>query len=425
MNSTVGKYRWRIVALLFFATAINYIDRQVLSLVATDEGFIHDLGLADADGKLNKELFGYLDAAFKGAYALGFLIMGSVLDKFGSRKGFSFAIVLWSVSAAGHALAKSISGLGIGRFFLGLGEAANYPACVKTVAEWFPKKERSFATGLFNAGSNIGAILAPILVPFLVINYGWQSAFVVTGAFGFIWLFFWLITYKKPAEHPKVSKEELAYICSDEEVEPAKKISWIKLLSYKQTWSFALGKMLTDPVWYLFLTWLPTFFKEEHKVDLKTMFIPMIVIYLVSDGGSILGGWFSSHLIKKGWTINKARKLTMLICALAVTPIFFASMTSNISVAIGLISLAAAAHQAWSANLFTTVSDSFPKSAVASVVGIGSMMGSLMGMFVAAITGLVYQKYGPIPLFVVASCAYLPALLLVNVFNKNLEPVVV
>ena len=425
MTPTISKYRWRIVALLFFATAINYIDRQVLSLVATDEGFIHDLGLADAEGKLNKELFGYLDAAFKGAYALGFLVMGSVLDRFGSRKGFSFAIVLWSVSAAGHALAKSVSGLGIGRFFLGLGEAANYPACVKTIAEWFPKKERSFATGLFNAGSNIGAILAPILVPFLVITYGWQSAFVVTGIFGFIWLFFWLISYKKPAEHPKVSGEELAYICADQEAEPAKKISWMKLLSYKQTWAFALGKMLTDPVWYLFLTWLPTFFKEEHNVDLKTMFIPMIVIYLVSDGGSILGGWLSSHLIKKGWTVNRSRKVTMLICALAVTPIFFASMTSNISVAIGLIALAAAAHQGWSANLFTTVSDSFPKSAVASVVGIGSMMGSLMGMFVAAITGLVYQEYGLMPLFIAASCAYLPALFLVNLFNKKLEPVVV
>ena len=349
--------------------------------------------------------------------------MGNVLDKLGSKKGFSISIVLWSIAAAGHALARSIFGLGIGRFFLGIGEAGNFPACVKTVAEWFPKKERSFATGLFNAGSNIGAILAPLMVPFLVIQYGWQSAFIVTGALGFIWLIFWIITYKKPEEPSKLSSEELAYINSDKEVEPKNKIGWFKLLTYKQTWAFAFGRMFTDPVWFLFLTWLPIFFKEEHNVDLKSMFIPMLVIYLISDAGSILGGWFSSNLIKKGYTVNKARKLTMLICAIAVTPIFFASITSNIYIAIALISLATAAHQAWSANLLTTVSDSFPKSAVASVVGIGAMTGALMGMIVAALTGLIYQEFGPIPLFVFASCAYLPALFLLNRFNKTLEPI--
>ena len=421
MQEKTSKYRWRIVALLFFATSINYIDRQVLSLVVTDEGFLRAVGLANPDGSLNKEIFGYLDAAFKGAYALGFMVMGTVLDRFGSKKGFGFAIVLWSVAAAGHALAKSVVGIGIGRVFLGIGEAANFPACVKTIAEWFPKKERSFATGVFNAGSNIGAIIAPLLVPFLVLNYGWQSAFIVTGALGFVWLFFWLLTYKKPEEHRGVSPAELAYIKSDQEEEGTAKTPWKKIVGLRQTWSFAFGKMLTDPVWYLYLTWLPIFFKEQHHVDLKAMFLPMIVIYLLSDVGSVAGGWFSSRLMQKGWSANKARKLTMLICGVAVTPIFFASMTSNLNIAIALIALATAAHQGWSANLFTTVSDSFSKSAVASVVGFGSMMGALVGMLVAATTGFVYQEFGPMPLFVFASCAYLPALLLVHLYNKKLE----
>lgn len=400
--------RWRVVALLFFATTINYIDRQVLSLIVTDKGFLADVGLLGVDGKLNKELFGYLDALFKGAYAIGFLVMGYVLDKAGTKKGFSLAISIWSLAAVAHALVKSIMGLGIMRFFLGFGEAGNFPASVKTVAEWFPPRQRSFATGLFNAGSNIGAILAPLIVPFLVINYGWEYAFIVTGLLGFIWLFFWLITFRNPA-HIQIAGEP----------EIQRRIPLKHLFLNKRTWSFASGKMLTDPVWYLYLTWLPTFFKEQYNVDLKSMFLPMLVIYLVSDGGSILGGWFSSYLIKKGWTVSKARKTTMLICALAVVPIFFASITSNVAVAIGLISLATAAHQGWSVNLFTSVSDSFPKTAVASVVGIGSMAGAISGMIVAALTGIIYQRFGPVPLFIICSCAYLPALMLVNRLNRK------
>jgi MFS transporter, ACS family, hexuronate transporter len=416
----MGNYRWRICSLLFFATTINYIDRQVLSLVATDNTFLNEVGLMGQDGKLNKELFGYLDAAFKGAYALGFLFMGNLLDKIGSRKGFSFAIIIWSLAAVGHSFVRSISGLGIFRFLLGFGESGNFPACIKTVAEWFPKKERSFATGIFNAGSNIGAILAPIMVSFLLINYGWEYAFIVTGMLGFIWLFFWLLLYKKPNEHPWVSPGELNYI-SSEPAESPERIPWITLLGKRKTWAFACGKFLTDPVWWIYLTWLPTFFKEEHGADIKSMILPMIIIYLISDLGSIGGGWLSSHLIKSGWTVNKARKFTMLICALCVVPIFFAGLTSSLWVAIALISLATAAHQGWSANIFTIVSDSFPKQATASVTGIGGTFGAIGGMLMAAGGGIMYQSYGPSPLFIISSFAYLIALAVISLLNPDLD----
>lgn len=415
-------YRWRICALLFFATTINYIDRQVLSLVVTDNTFLEATGLKGLDGKLNKELFGYIDAVFKGAYAIGFLVMGNILDKMGTRKGFSIAIVVWSIAAICHSFAKGFVGLGIFRFFLGLGEAGNFPASVKTVAEWFPKKERAFATGLFNAGSNIGAILAPFLVAFLIINYGWEYSFIVTGLFGFVWLLFWLLVYKKPQEHPSVSPSELAYINHDNEAEAtSEKIPWLSLLAIKRTWSFASAKFLTDPIWYIYLTWLPTFFKEKYGIDIKSMIIPMITIYLVSDLGSVGGGWFSSYLIKKGWNINKARKFTMLICAICVVPIFFVGLISNLWITIALISLAAAAHQGWSANLFTTVSDSFPKNVVASITGIGSMSGAIGGMIMAASAGLIYQNYGPVPLFVISSFAYLLALIPFSYLNPDLD----
>jgi MFS transporter, ACS family, hexuronate transporter len=420
LNKVVGSYRWRICTLLFFATTINYIDRQVLSLVVTNDTFLNDVGLMGPDGKLNKELFGYLDAAFKGAYAMGFLVMGNLLDKIGTRKGFSIAIILWSLAAAGHSMARGISGLWIFRFLLGFGEAGNFPACIKTVAEWFPKKERSFATGLFNAGSNIGAILAPVLVAFLLGTYGWEYTFIVTGTLGFLWLFFWLLIYRKPSEHTSLSASEFSYIHSDP-AEAEVKIPWIGLLGKRKTWAFAGGKFLTDPVWWIYLTWLPTFFKEQHHIDIKSMIVPMITIYLISDLGSIGGGWLSSHLIKSGWSINKARKLTMLICALCVVPIFFAGFTSNLWVAIALISLATAAHQGWSANLFTMVSDSFPKQATASVTGIGGMSGAIGGMLMAGFGGLIYQNYGPAPLFIISSFAYLVALGVVSYLNPNLD----
>jgi MFS transporter, ACS family, hexuronate transporter len=419
-GSGVGNYRWRICALLFFATTINYIDRQVLSLVVTDNSFLNDVGLMGANGKLNKELYGYLDAAFKGAYALGFLFMGNLLDKIGTRKGFSLAIIIWSIAAAGHSFVRSIFGLGVFRFLLGFGEAGNFPACIKTVAEWFPKKERSFATGIFNAGSNIGAILAPVLVSFLLFSYGWKYTFIVTGTLGFIWLLFWLLIYKKPNEHPSVSQKELNYINSEPE-ESAAKIPWTTLLANRKTWAFAGGKFLTDPVWWIYLTWLPTFFKEEHGVDIKSMILPMIIIYLISDLGSIGGGWLSSHLIKSGWTVNRARKFTMLICALCVVPIFFAGLTSSLWIAIALISLATAGHQGWSANIFTLVSDSFPKQATARVTGIGGTFGAIGGMLMSAGGGLIYQNYGPAPLFIISAFAYLVALGFISLLNPDLD----
>lgn len=406
--------------MLFFATTINYIDRQVLSLVVTDDSFLNELGLKGSDGKLNKEMFGYIDATFKGAYAIGFLLMGNLLDKIGTRKGFSVAIVVWSIAAMCHSFAKGFVGLGVFRFFLGLGEAGNFPASVKTVAEWFPKKERAFATGIFNAGSNIGAILAPMLVAFLIVEYGWKYTFIVTGFLGFIWLSFWLLIYQKPAEHRNVSAAELAYINSDAE-ESTEKPSWLSLLGKRKTWSFASAKFLTDPIWWIYLTWLPTFFKEQYGIDIKSMIIPMITIYLISDLGSVAGGWFSSHLITKGWSINKARKTTMLICGICVVPIFFAGLTSNLYVAIALISLATAGHQAWSANLYTTVSDSFPKNVVGSVTGIGSMAGATGGMIMAAAGGVIYQHYGPVPLFFISSMAYLIALIPFSYFNPDLD----
>ncbi len=422
MRFDIGGYRWRICALLFFATTINYIDRQVLALVVTDHTFLADVGLLGADGKLNKEMYGYLDAAFKAAYAIGFLIMGNLLDRIGNRKGFSLSIFIWSVAAMGHAAVHSIPGIGAARFLLGLGEAGNFPGSVKTAAEWFPKKERAMATGIFNAGTNIGAILAPLMVPWLVLNYSWRWAFIVTGSLGFIWLIFWLVMFRRPEEHPKVSREELAYIQSDPP-EATARIPWLRLLRYRQTWAFAVGKLMTDPVWYLYLTWLPTFFKEEHAIDIKSMFVPMAAIYLVSDVGSIAGGWLSSHLLHSGWSANRARKTTFLVCACAVTPIFSAAFTPNIWAAIALIGLATASHQGWSTNLYTIVSDCFPKHAVASVIGIGGTCGAVGGMVMAALSGIIYQRFGPAPLFVYGSCAYLLSLGLVHLLNPRLEPV--
>ncbi|MDX2195051.1 MAG: MFS transporter [Cytophagales bacterium] len=420
MNENVGSYRWRILALLFFATTINYIDRQVLALVVTDTGFMTDTGLAGTDGKLNKELYGYLDAIFKGAYALGFLFMGNFLDKIGNKKGFSLALVIWSIAAVGHAVARNFAGLSFFRFLLGFGEAGNFPGCVKTVSEWFPKSERSLAVGIFNAGTNIGAILAPLIVPFLVINYNWQTAFVITGLLGFIWLIFWILIYQKPQDSTALSASELAHIQSDGE-DVKNTMKWGGLFSKKQTWSFAAGKFLIDPVWFIYLTWLPTFFKEQHGVDLKSMFLPMLIIYLISDGGSVAGGWLSSYFIKIGKSTSFARRTTMLIGACFAVPIFMASQVSNIWVAIALISIAAAAHQWFSANLYAIVTDTFPKQATASVTGIGGTGGAIGGMIIAAASGVIYQNIGPWPLFAYGSVAYLTALAVVFGINKNLE----
>jgi ACS family hexuronate transporter-like MFS transporter len=408
----IGNYRWRICALLFFATTINYIDRQVLGILAPQ--------LQESIG-WNEIEYSRIVTAFQAAYAIGYMLMGSLMDRVGTRRGFSFAVTFWSIAAMAHAFARTAFGFGVARFALGFGEAGNFPGAIKTVAEWFPKKERAFATGIFNSGSNVGAIVAPIAVPLIALNWGWEWAFILTGALGFIWLVFWLLLYREPAEHPRVSREELAHIQSDPP-ESTVKIPWLSLLPHRQTWAFAMGKFMTDPVWWFYLYWLPKFLNQEHGLTLDKIGLPLVVIYLVSDAGSIIGGWGSSYFIKRGWSINASRKFTMLIAALAVTPIYFASQTDDLWMAVALISLATAAHQAWSANLYTLVSDLFPRRAVGSVIGIGGTMGAIGGMFVATAAGYLLQSTGSyVPLFIIAAAAYLLALLVIHLLTPRLQ----
>lgn len=426
-------YRWRICALLFFATTINYVDRNVLSFTMINDAFRKDmLGLpatallTDADVGHFKELMGYVDACFKLAYAIGFLIAGYLIDKLGSRKGYAISLTIWSIAGVLNGFIGSVRSLSFTRFLLGLGESGNFPSAVKTVAEWFPKKERSLATGIFNAGANIGIIGTALMVPYITTNYGWRPAFIVTGLLGFIVLIFWLLVYRTPEQHPQLSATELAYIHSDNEVDGTK-IPWTKLLGFRQTWAVAMAKFLADPIWYFYLTWLPDFFNSgealDHKLDLKNIGLPFIVIYIVSDIGSVFFGWLSSKMIAKGWSVNKARKTTMLICGLCVAPIAFASVTHSTYIAVALIALAAAAHQGWSANVYTLASDMFPKKSVGSVIGIASMMGAIGGTIFAASTGVIRVKFGYVPLFVIAGGAYLTALVLVHLLAPKLKPV--
>jgi ACS family hexuronate transporter-like MFS transporter len=417
--AAAGRHRWTVCALLFFATTINYMDRQVLGLLAPE--LEKQLGWSE-------QQYGNITAAFQGAYALGLLTVGRVLDRIGTRRGFTYAISAWSVAAMAHALAGSAFGFSIARFALGLGEAGNFPAAIKTVSEWFPKKERALATGIFNSGSNVGAIFAPLMVPYIAMHFGWRWAFIIVGGLGFIWLAFWLALYHKPEEHPTVSQAELAYIASDREEEATsatKGVPWLQLLGYRQTWAFAMGKFLTDPVWWFYLSWLPKFLNKTYGLTLDKIGLPLVVIYLIADVGSIGGGWLSSTLLRRGLDVNAARKIALLTCALAVTPIILASRTSDLWAAVFLIGLAAAAHQGWSANMFTLASDCFPRRAVGSVVGIGGMAGALGGMFVASAVGWLLEKTGGnyVPLFVIAGFAYLFALTVIQILAPRLKPV--
>jgi ACS family hexuronate transporter-like MFS transporter len=417
INERIGKRRWIICALLFFATTINYIDRQVLGLITTDETFRAVVGWDPIK-------YGWINTAFQGAYAAGLLVVGALMDRFGTRRGFSITMVVWSVAAMAHSAARSALGFGVARIALGLGEAGNFPAAIKTVAEWFPRKERALATGIFNSGSNIGAIIAPLTVPFIAVNYGWQWAFIMTGAIGFIWLIFWLAIYQKPDQDKKLSRAEFAHIQSDSE-EPVKRIPWARLLVYRQTWSFAIGKFLTDPVWWVWLFWLPPFLNAKFGLDITQIGPPLIVIYIVADIGSIGGGWLSSTFIKRGWSVNFGRKISMLICAVCVVPVVFATLTPNLWTSVLLISLAAAAHQGWSANIFTTASDMFPRQAVGSVVGFGGMTGSIGGMILQASVGfIVAYTNSYFSVFIIAASAYLVALLLMQLLTPRLEPIV-
>jgi ACS family hexuronate transporter-like MFS transporter len=411
---SVGWYRWVICALLFFATTINYVDRTVLGVL--EPHLKQEIGWTATQ-------YGDINSAFNLAYAIGFLFAGWMMDRIGTRWGYSISLTVWSLAAAAHAFAGSVWGFAAARFALGIGESGNFPAAIRTVAEWFPKKERAFATGIFNAGSNVGAILAPALVPILFAVWGWKAAFIATGLAGLVWVFFWWPLYRPPREHPKVSPEELAYIESDPP-DPAVKIPWLELLPHRQTQAFAIGKFLTDAVWWFYLFWFAKFMNEQFGVDIKTIGLPMITVYLLADVGSVAGGWQSSWLLGRGWSANAARKTAMFTCALCVVPVVAAPLVGNKWIAVLLIGMAAAAHQGFSANLFTLTSDMFPRRAVGSVVGIGGFCGAIGGVLMNLSAGRLRDMTGNyFAMFAIAASAYLTALLIIHLLVPKLEPV--
>ena len=417
MEPKIGRYRWTICSLVFFATTINYLDRAVISLLKST--LTTELKWDDAD-------YTNVEIAFKVSYAIGLLLAGRFIDKVGTKKGYAWATGLWSISAVLHAAAKSVFGFSVARAALGVTEAGNFPAAIKTVAEWFPRKERALATGLFNSGANIGAIVAPLSVPFIAAAYGWQWAFIATGILGFVWLYFWNKHYYKPSEHPKLSAAELAYINSDSDAIAegdalnTKSFSWAALLKYKQTWAFAIGKLLTDPIWWFYLFWLPDFLESQYQIKGTAIALPVAAVYTMSAVGSVFGGWLPMFLIKNNWPVFKARKSSMLLYAFLVLPILFAQVLGgmNMWLAVFVIGIAAAAHQAWSANIFTTVSDMFPKRAVGSVTGIGGMFGAIGGILLSMAVQknlfVHYRSIGQIEtayyiMFIVCGSAYLLA----------------
>ncbi|MBI5693525.1 MAG: MFS transporter [Verrucomicrobia bacterium] len=438
--SSGGYYRWVICTLLLFAATINYVDRQIIGILKPT--------LTQQFGWSDEQIYAGIVFSFQLAYAIGMLVAGRIIDRIGLRLGFAIFIGVWSAAAAGHALAHKLpdfglpalvisdkigvayitltgaaAGFALMRFLLGLGEAGNFPAAIKTVAEWFPKKERALATGIFNSGTNIGALLTPIIVPWMTLQWGWEWAFLGTGLIGFAWILWWWASYRSPEEHPRLKPAELAYIRSDPP-DPITPVKWRRLVGHRQTWAFALGKFLTDPIWWLYLFWIPDFLNRQYGLDLKSIGLPLVVICLLADVGSSGGGWLSSRLLKNGLTTNKARKTAMLVCALCVVPILAATHAQNLWVAVVLVGLAAAAHQGWSANLFTLTSDMFPRHAVGSVVGIGGMSGAVGGMVLALIVGEVLQRTGKYDLlWVIAASAYLVALLVIHLLVPRLEPV--
>ncbi|MDB5126585.1 MFS transporter [Mucilaginibacter sp.] len=420
-------YRWVVVTLLFFATTINYLDRQVI-------GFLKPT--LEKEFHWTEEDYGYIVMAFQAAYAIGLLAFGGFIDRLGTKLGYTISLIVWSLAAMLHAIVKTTLGFGIVRAALGLGESGNFPAAIKVVAEWFPKKERALATGIFNSGANIGAVVAPVMVPWILGVYGWQMAFLITGAIGFVWLIFWWIFYEIPSRHKKISAAEFEHIHSDIDEtivdgEPQAKVKWLRLFGIRQTWTFVVGKFLTDPIWYFFLFWLPSYFSTTFNLDLKKPSLPLVLVYTATTIGSVGGGFLSSWFIKRGMPIFKARKTAMFLFALCVLPIFGARYATNIWQAVGLISLAAAAHQAWSANIFTTASDMFPKRAVSSIVGIGGMAGSVGGIAFPFFIGWVletYKKAGNITagyniIFSICACAYLVAWLIMHLLTPRMKVV--
>ncbi len=419
-KTTMGKYRWTICSLLFFATTINYLDRSVISLLKP---------YLETQFKWTESDYADIVIAFQLSYAVGMILVGRFIDKVGTKIGYALSTLVWSLAAMGHALATGTMGFLVARAALGVSEAGNFPAAIKTTSEWFPKKERAYATGIFNSGANIGAIVAPLTVPLIAEKMGWQWAFILTGAIGFIWLALWMYVYEIPAKNKHLSKEEFAYINSDADepvdtIEKAPKTSWFKLLAFKQTWAFVLGKFLTDPVWWFYLFWLPAFLDAQYGVTGTAIALPVALVYTMSSFGSVGGGWLPLYLIRKGWPVYKARKTSMLIYAFCVIPVVFAQWLGamNMWLAVIIIGVAASAHQAWSANIFTTVSDMFPKKTVASVTGIGGMAGAVGGILIAFLAGVLFDKYkalgnieaGYYIMFFICGSAYLIAWVLMH-----------
>jgi ACS family hexuronate transporter-like MFS transporter len=445
-GSVVGRYRWLICGLLFAASAINYVDRQIIGVLKPT---------LQLEYGWTESAFANIVFWFQAAYAVGYLGFGKFIDRVGARLGFAAAVVVWTIAHVAHALATSIGGFIAARLVLGLGESGNYPAGLKAIAEWFPQRERALAAGILTAGANVGAVVTPLIVPAITVALGWRASFVITGSFSLVWLIFWLKIYRRPEEHPKVGAAELAFINSDRETgagRPARAIAldntatgntptgntatgnttidgttpipWRRLLTLRETWAFTLGRFLIDPIWWMFLFWLPDFFAKRYHLNLVEFGPPLAVVYVVSDFGSIAGGWLSSRLIRRGATVNLARKLTMLIAALLVIPVMFAMYVHNLWLAVAIVGLATAGHQGFSANLYTFPSDVFPKQAVASVVGIGGTAGAVGGMLMSKYAGWVLDSIGSYtPIFVVAGTVYLLALAVIHALSPRMEAV--
>ncbi|MFZ1870393.1 MAG: MFS transporter [Steroidobacteraceae bacterium] len=423
MAARVGRVRWRICALLFWAMTLSYIDRQVLGVLAPSLG--HALGWTQVD-------YGYIVTAFQAAYAVGLLFAGAVIDRLGTRIGYALSITVWALAAASQALAGTVLAFAAARFALGLGEAGNFPAAIKTVAEWFPPRERALAAGLLNAGTNVGAIIAPIAVPIAASLWGLRSGFLLTTVLSALWLLTWLLYYRPPQRHPAVSARELDYIrdsgaggsaAAAAQAPREIRVHWLQLLRHRQTWAFAAGKFLTDPVWWFLLFWLPKFLHESYGLNLTGLGPPLVVIYLMADVGSVLGGWIAGRLMRAGWSVNAARKITMLTCALAVVPIVLAPRIRELWGAVAIIGLATAAHQGWEANLLTLTSDLFPSAAVGSVVGLGGFAGAIAGALVSTGIGYLLQATSSYALlFAVAGCMYLIALAIIHALAPRLAP---
>ena len=424
----IGNYRWTICALLFFASTINYLDRQVIGILKP---------LLESNLNIGEVAYANIVTIFQLCYGISMLLAGRLIDKFGTKIGYGISVLVWSIAAIGHALAKGVIGFGFWRALLGVGESGNFPAANKAIAEWFPKKERALAFSIFNSGTNVGAIAAPLAVPAIIVTWGWQAAFIITGSIGFIWIILWFLFYEIPEKHRKLSANEMEFIKSDldEKNETEKPVPWGQLLKYRQTWLFFIGKALTDPIWWFYLFWIPGWLSTVRGagLDIKSFGIPLVIIYTSTTIGSVCGGTISSYMIKKGISPFNARKYTMLVFALLVIPVFFAQ-SPGVSTwgAIALISLAASSHQAWSANIFTTVSDAFPKKVISSVTSIGGMAGAIGGAFISVFAGHIlnfFKKAGHVEtgytvMFGIAACAYILAWIIMYLFAPKVKKVV-